>query len=56
MGEHPAQFVDGMPARDDQFNTATAFHLRVKFQGGIELDLRHTASEDLDFGDGIMFS
>ncbi|MEM6691576.1 MAG: Gfo/Idh/MocA family oxidoreductase [Planctomycetota bacterium] len=55
MVEHPVEFSEGMPLSDDQFNTATAFHLRVTFKDGIELDIRHSANDDLGFGNGIMF-
>ena len=52
---HPVQFVDGMPTQDDRFNAATAFHVKVTFADGIEMNVRHTAEEDLGFDNGIMF-
>ena len=55
MVEHPVPFENGMPTKDDQFNVANKFHIRIKFQDGIELDLRDTAKEDLGFANGIMF-
>ncbi|MEQ8837393.1 MAG: gfo/Idh/MocA family oxidoreductase, partial [Lacipirellulaceae bacterium] len=55
MVEHPVEFENGMPTVDDQFNTATKFHIRVTFADGVELDMRHNATEDLKFGNGIMF-
>ena len=48
-------FVDGHPTSDDRFNTATAFKVRVKFADGLEMMVRHSAEEDLGFGNGIMF-
>lgn len=54
MANHPVDFENGMPTRDDQFNTATQFHIRVTFADGVEMDLRHNA-DDLKFGNGIMF-
>ena len=53
--KHPVEFKNGMPTQDDQFNVANEFHIRIKFADGIELDLRHTAKEDLGFNNGIMF-
>ena len=55
MVKHPVEFENGMPTRDDQFNVANEFHIRITFADGIELDLRHTAKEDLGFSNGIMF-
>lgn len=50
---HPVEFVDGDPVVDDRFNTATAFHVRVTFADGVELDIRDDAP-DLGFGNGVM--
>ena len=55
VAEHPVEFVDGMPTDDSRFNTATRFHVRVTFPDDVELDIRHSAKEDLGFGNGIMF-
>jgi len=53
--EHPVPFDSaGMPTLDDRFNTATKFHVRCTFEDGLELDVRHDAS-DLGFGNGVMF-
>lgn len=55
MGEHPVPFdSDGMPTVADRYNTATKFHVRLTFQDGVELDIRHNAP-DLGFGNGVMF-
>lgn len=53
--EHPVPFKNGMPTKDDCFNTATKFHIRVTFADGVELDIRDQAKEDLGFENGIMF-
>lgn len=53
---HPVDFIDGMPTQNDRFNTATAFHVRVTFADGIEMDVRDTAQDDLGFDNGIMFT
>ena len=52
--EHPVPFVDGYPTRDDQFNAATKFKVRVLFEDGIEMMVRHDA-QDLGFDNGVMF-
>ena len=52
---HPMKFVDGMPTQDDRFNAATAFHVKVTFADGIEMNVRNTAQDDLGFDNGIMF-
>ncbi|WP_197525097.1 Gfo/Idh/MocA family protein [Botrimarina hoheduenensis] len=54
MAEHPVEFVDGMPAQDDRFNTATEFKIRVTFGDGTELDIRNSAVDDLGFRNGVM--
>jgi predicted dehydrogenase len=51
---HPVEFVDGMPTRDDMFNTAETFHIKVTFASGTEFHLRDNAPE-LGFDNGIMF-
>ena len=55
MVKHPVPFKNGMPTKDDQFNVANEFHIRITFSDGVELDLRHTAKDELGFGNGIMF-
>ena len=52
---HPVPFVDGMPTEDDRFNTAVEFDVRMTFADGIEMRVRHDASDDLGFDNGIMF-
>ncbi|MAT72739.1 MAG: oxidoreductase [Planctomycetaceae bacterium] len=52
---HPVPFdAAGMPTVDNQFNAATAFHVRCTFDDGMVLDVRDTA-RDLGFVNGIMF-
>ena len=51
---HPVPFVAGMPTKDDRFNAATEFNVRVTFDDGVEMHVRHEA-EDLGFDNGIMF-
>ncbi len=51
---HPVEFVDGMPTKDDRFNAATAFNVRVSFADGLQMYVRDQA-EDLGFDNGIMF-
>ena len=51
---HPVRFVDGMPTKDDRFNAATNFKVRVVFEDGIEMFVRDSA-EELGFDNGIMF-
>ncbi len=49
MVEHPMDFKDGYPTRDDQYNTATKFNIHSVFDDGVELSIR-------DDGDnGILF-
>ncbi|QGJ70666.1 NADH-dependent dehydrogenase [Planctomycetales bacterium 10988] len=52
--KHPVPFKDGMPTKDDQFNTATDFHVIAKYDDGLEVHIRHNA-DDLGFENGIMF-
>ena len=54
MAEHPVPLKKGYPTRDDSYNTATRFHVRCYFPGGVELDIRDSA-QDLGFGNGILF-
>lgn len=55
MAEHPVELKDGHPVEKDRYNTATKFLIRVAFPNGIEMHIRHSAQEDLGFGNGIMF-
>ncbi|MEM6469737.1 MAG: Gfo/Idh/MocA family oxidoreductase, partial [Planctomycetota bacterium] len=49
MVKHPVEFRDGMPTRDDCYNTATEFNIKATFADDVELILRH------DTGNGILF-
>ena len=49
--EHPVELKDGMPTRDDQYNTATQFDVTVMCPGDIEM---HITSSSPD-GNGILF-
>jgi predicted dehydrogenase len=51
---HPVPFVNGMPTKDDRFNAATEFNVRVTFEDGVEMHVRNNADE-LGFDNGIMF-
>ncbi|EMI20660.1 oxidoreductase domain-containing protein [Rhodopirellula maiorica SM1] len=48
--EHPVDFENGFPVKDDCYNTATAFHFTVKYPGGTELIIRH------DTDNGVLIS
>ena len=54
MVEHPVEFVDGMPAQDDRFNTATKFKVDVTFADGIVMHVRDEAVEEKGFDNGVM--
>ena len=49
MVEHPVEFKDGRPVRDDAYNTATKFYIRSVYDDGTELVIRH------DTDNGILF-
>ncbi len=49
MVEHPVEFKDGEPVRNDVYNTATKFNIKATFADGMELVLRH------DTSNGILF-
>ncbi len=51
VAEHPVPFKDGHPTRDDQYNTATKFDVKVMCPGDIEM---HIVSESPD-NNGILF-
>ena len=51
---HPVPFKDGMPTKDDRFNCATKFRVRVAFADGIEMYVCDSAP-DLGFQRGVMF-
>lgn len=47
--KHPVEFKDGVPTDDTQYNTATEFLIKTKFDDGIELDIRHDGSNGILF-------
>lgn len=49
--KHPVELKDGMPTRDDQYNTATEFDVTVMCPDDIEM---HIVSDSPD-GNGILF-
>jgi predicted dehydrogenase len=51
VAEHPCEFRDGMPVRDDCYNTATRFNVTVGCPGGVALRI---VSDSPD-GNGILF-
>ena len=52
--EHPVEFVDGMPTKDDQFNCATKFQVELGFEDGLKILVADRA-DDKGFDNGIMF-
>jgi len=53
-GEHPVPMENGYPTKDDRYNTATQFRVRVMFDNDVEMQIRHNC-QDLGFGNGILF-
>jgi predicted dehydrogenase len=51
--KHPVPFKDGYPTLDDQYNSATNFHIKIKYPG-VDLELRDECN-DLGFPNGILF-
>ncbi|MCA8993105.1 MAG: Gfo/Idh/MocA family oxidoreductase [Planctomycetaceae bacterium] len=51
---HPQELLNGMPTKDDFYNTAVTFQLVCKFPNGVEMIIRDNA-EDLGFDNGILF-
>ena len=49
MVKHPVPFEDGYPTLNNQYNTATEFHIKATYADGMELVIRH------DGDNGIMF-
>jgi predicted dehydrogenase len=47
--EHPVALRDGMPTRDDRYNTASSFLIRAMFPGDVEMVIRS------DTDNGILF-
>ena len=54
MVEHPVEFVDGYPTKDDRFNCATKFRVECQFEDGVRMDVVDDAS-DKGFDNGVMF-
>lgn len=54
MVEHPVEFVDGMPTKDDQFNCAVTFKVELGFEDGLKIVVADSA-KDKGFKNGIMF-
>lgn len=54
MVQHPVDFVDGMPVKDDQFNCAVKFKVVLGFEDGLKIVVADSA-KDLGFDNGIMF-
>ncbi|MBA3484809.1 MAG: Gfo/Idh/MocA family oxidoreductase [Pirellulales bacterium] len=52
--DHPVPMPGGMPSRDDQFNTAVTFNVKLTLDDGVELRITDNA-QDLGFENGIMF-
>lgn len=51
----PVSFEKGMPAVDDQYNTALKFRIATKFDNGIELIIADSIDEaDAKFGNGVL--
>jgi len=49
MVEHPVEFKNGYPVRNDCYNTATRFLIQASYADGMELEIRH------DTDNGILF-
>jgi predicted dehydrogenase len=49
MVEHPVEFQNGQPVRNDCYNTATKFLITATYADGMQLDIRH------DTDNGILF-
>ena len=49
MVEHPVDFKNGYPVRNDCYNTATRFLINASYADGMELSIRH------DTDNGILF-
>ena len=49
MVKHPVPFQDGYPTIDNQYNTATEFHIQATYADGVELSIHH------DRDNGILF-
>jgi len=47
LAQHPMEFKDGYPTKDDQYNTATAFRINAAYSDGMELTIRHDGDNGL---------
>ncbi len=54
MVVHPVPFDNGHPTKNDQYNTATRFHVTAVFPNGVVMHIRDKA-DDLGFDNGILF-
>jgi predicted dehydrogenase len=57
MVEHPVEFENGYPVKDDRYNTATAFVIKARYADDIELELKSHARNGILFEgtEGRMF-
>ena len=55
MAEHPVELKDGIPQDGSRYNTATKFLIKATFPNDVVMHIRHSAQDDLGFGNGIMF-
>ncbi len=58
MAKHPVEFKNGMPTKNDAYNTATAFEIHAMFPGDIQMIIRHApdpAGPKMPEGNGIFF-
>lgn len=52
--DHPVPYEKGWPTKDDTFNAAVTFDVKVMFANGVEMRIRDDA-KDLGFDNGVMF-
>ncbi len=55
---HPIPLENGHPSRDDEYNCATKFMIRVDFPNGVVMNIHDSCEDDpnLAFDNGIMFT
>ena len=51
VGEHPIPLKNGMPTKDDHYNTSHNFHIKCTFPKKMEMDIVSQSKE----GNGILF-
>ncbi|MEZ6044566.1 MAG: hypothetical protein R3C11_03085 [Planctomycetaceae bacterium] len=51
IAEHPMPYKDGMPTRDDMYNVSHKFHVQLKYENGLTMNI---VSHSPD-GNGILF-